>query len=83
MPKYKLSLQKLRKRLAAFGVTENKARGKGSHTLFEKVTDEGYRSFPVPTTRKDVLDCYVKAIRRKFKLMPEDGMSDEEFFLGR
>lgn len=34
MAKHKLTLRKLRQRLAAFGITEDPARGKGSHTVF-------------------------------------------------
>jgi len=75
-----LTLKQLRKRLAAFGVNEDPSGGKGSHTVFWKTLPDGTYTYPVPTTRKDVLPCYVKGARRRFRLMPEDGISDEEFF---
>ena len=80
MAKHKLTLRKLRQRLAAFGVSEDPARGKGSHTVFMKTFENGTFTYTVPTTRKDVLDCYVKGCRRRFKLMPEVGVSDGQFF---
>jgi predicted RNase H-like HicB family nuclease len=36
-------------------------------------------TYPVPD-KQDVLPCYVKGARRKFRLIPEDGVSDDEFF---
>ena len=77
-----LTLKQLRKKLAEFGVSEDPSGGKGSHTVFWKTFSDGTYTYPVPTTRKDVLPCYVKGCRRRFKLMPEDGISDEEFFDG-
>ena len=29
---------------------------------------------------KDVADCYVKGVRKKLRLRPEDGVTDDEFF---
>jgi hypothetical protein len=58
---------------------EDPSRGKGGHTLFFKVFPEGVFSYPIPV-RKDVLPCYVKGCRKKFRLAPEDGVSDEDFF---
>jgi hypothetical protein len=55
------------------------ARGKGSHVLFFKDLDDGRYSYPVPN-RDDVLPAYVKGCRKKFRLLPEDGVSDDEFF---
>ena len=75
-----LTLKQLRQRLAAFGVDENPGGGKGSHTLFEKTFADGTYTYPVPTSRKDVLPCYVKGCRKRFRLTAEDGVSDEEFF---
>ena len=73
-------LKKLRKILASYGVSEDESRGKGSHTLFYKRFPEGEFSYPVPTDDKDVLDCYVKGCRKKFRLTKADGISDSEFF---
>lgn len=79
MSKHRIKLNDLRRILASYGVNESPNRGKGGHTLFWKEFSEGRFSFPVPN-RKDVLPCYVKGARRKFHLMPEDGVSDDEFF---
>jgi len=75
-----LTLKVLRKRLRAFDVSEDRSKGKGSHTVFEKDFPDGKRSFPVPTTRKDVAPCYVKGCRRAFRLTAEDGVTDAEFY---
>lgn len=79
MGKHRVKLHDLRRILASFGVEEDQSAGKGSHTKFFKQFPEGRFSYPVPLS-KDVLDCYVKGCRRKFRLMPENGISDEDFF---
>jgi hypothetical protein len=73
-------LKKLRKILASFGVSEDPSRGKGSHTLFYKKFEDGEFSYPVPTSDKEVNDCYVKGCRKKFRLTKDDGVSDDDFF---
>jgi hypothetical protein len=75
-----LSLKKLRRALLAFGVQEDSSRGKGSHTYFFKTIDGGEVGYPIPTNRNPVLVCYVKGSRRKFRLTPEDGVTDNEFY---
>jgi len=75
-----LTLKQLRRALASYGVAEDPSRGKGSHTLFFKIIDGGRYTYPVPTTRDPVLECYVKGARRKFRLTKEDGITDEDFF---
>jgi len=75
-----LKLRDLRSILRRFGVEEDASLGKGSHTTFLKRFPEGVFTFPVPTTRKDVLICYVRACRKKFRLQPEDGVSDKAFY---
>lgn len=79
MGKRRLKLSQLRRILASFEISVDERRGKGSHTLFWKQFDDGYVSYPVPN-RKDVLPCYVKGARRRFRLLPEDGVSDDNFF---
>lgn len=40
-------------------------------------------SYPIPYHGKendDIEGCYVRAIRRKFKLTPQDGVSDKDFY---
>ena len=75
-----IKLKTLRKRLLAFDVAEDASRGKGSHTLFLKTFEDGTFSYPVPTTRSDVLKCYVKGCRRAFRLTEADGVSDKQFY---
>lgn len=79
MAKHRLKLKDLRKILRSYDVEEEPGGGKGSHIKFRKQFDDGVFTYPVPNQR-DVLPCYVKGCRRRFRLMPEDGVSDEEFF---
>jgi hypothetical protein len=76
-----LKLSNLRKILRRFGVSEDQSMGKGSHTTFLKKFPEGVFSYPVPT-HGDVLVCYVKGCRKKFRLRAVDGVTDEEFYDG-
>lgn len=75
-----MTLKQLRKILRSFGVSEDPARGKGSHTLFSMEIDGRVFSYPVPTSRRDVLPCYIKGCREKFRLDAENGVSDKEFY---
>ena len=79
MAKHRLKLRELRRILSSYGVSEDSSAGKGSHTKFEKKFSDGSFSYPVPKD-KDVLPCYVTGCRKKFRLTPEDGVSDDEFF---
>jgi hypothetical protein len=79
MGKRRLKPRDLRKILRSFGVQEDSSRGKGGHTLFWIQFPDGLFTYPMPG-RSDVLPCYVKGARKKFRLTPEDGISDEEFF---
>ena len=49
------------------------------HPYFE---DPAGNKYPQPFTKDnaDVERVYVDAIRRKFRLTPEDGISDEQFY---
>lgn len=79
MAKRRLTFNELVRILRSFGVQADEAGGKGSHTKFWKQFPDGRFSYPVPHD-KEVLPCYVKGCRKKFRLMPEDGVSDEDFF---
>jgi hypothetical protein len=79
MGRHRLKLNDLRRILRSFGVSEVPSRGKGSHILFECTFEDGTFSYPVPN-QKDVKPCYVKGCRTRFRLLPEDGVSDEDFF---
>jgi hypothetical protein len=73
-------LRKLRKILKSFGAWEDESRGRGSHTMFFRNIDGSVYSYPVPTHKPEINDCYVKGVRKKFKLTAKDGVSDAEFF---
>jgi len=75
-----LPLKRLRKILRAFGVEEDPKRGKGSHTYFFKEFADGEQGYPVPTDRNPVLVCYVQGCRKAFRLRPENGVSDKQFY---
>lgn len=75
-----LKLRDLRKILTRYGVGENTSRGKGSHTVFFKRIGGGTYTYPVPTSGQDVLACYAKGCRVKFKLTEADGVTDAEFY---
>lgn len=48
--------------------------------MFFKEIDGEVFSYPVPTSKGDVLPCYVRGARKKFKLTKADGVSDEQFY---
>ncbi len=80
MGKRRLKLHDLRRILASFGVAEDKKAGKGSHTVFYRAMPDGVFTYPVPTHGKDVKPCYVKGCRKRFRLLPDDGVTDDDFF---
>ena len=80
MAKQRVTIHELRRILRRYGVVEDSSRGKGSHTLFDKQIDDGEFTYPISTHGQDVNPAYVKGTRRKFRLTPADGVSDDEFF---
>jgi predicted RNA binding protein YcfA (HicA-like mRNA interferase family) len=74
-----IKARRLREILKKFGVEWNPRKGKGSHGSFFKRMDGGMFTYPVPD-EKDVLVCYVRGCRKKFKLTAEDGIPDEQFY---
>ncbi len=75
-----LKLRELKRILKRYGIVENSSLGKGSHTTFVQVLPTGTFTYPVPTTRNDILICYIRGCRKKFGLTEEDGVSDKEFY---
>lgn len=73
-------LKKLRRILVSYGAWEEPNRGRGSHTMFKRNIGGGVFSYTFPTKRAEVNDCYVKGVRKKFKLTEADGVSDSDFF---
>lgn len=79
MGKQRLKLHELRKILASYGVQEDRGSGKGSHTTFIRSVGGRQFSYPMPTN-KDVKPCYVKGVRKRLRLLPTDGVADDDFF---
>ncbi len=75
-----LKMKQLKAILRRYGVTSSTQRGKGSHLLFSKAFPEGTVSYPVPTHGTDVMVCYVRGCRKKFRIRVQDGVSDQEFY---
>lgn len=67
--------------LKKFGLYIDTSRGKGSERMIVK-GNPPQLTYPIPfrTENDDVKRCYIRAIRQKFKLTPEDGVSDQEFY---
>ncbi len=72
-----LSFQKLTRILSRYGVSA--ARQRGSHVVFSRRFPEGVFTYPVPK-RKEVMVCYLQGCRRRFRLTPAHGITDEEFY---
>jgi hypothetical protein len=70
-----LKLRRLVQILQQFGIEWHPERGKGGHGMFVK----GNMGYPVPGD-KEVLICYVKGCRKKFKLTAKDSVPDEQFY---
>jgi hypothetical protein len=77
MPKHRITFQALKRILRSYDVDWRQ--GRGDHVVFFKQFEDGMFTYPVPE-RKDVLPAYIKACRKKFRLLPEHGVTDEEFF---
>lgn len=77
-----LKYRDLRAILKTFGIEENKRRGKGSERLFVGVVNGVVTSIPTKchSENDEKPVPVIHAIRRRFRLTPEDGISDEEFY---
>jgi hypothetical protein len=47
--------------------------------MFFRQLEDAVFSYPIPNQR-EINDCYVKGVRKKFKLTEKDGTTDEDFF---
>lgn len=67
--------------LKKFGLYIDTSRGKGSERMIVK-GNPPQLTYPIPfrTENDDVKRCYIRVIRQKFKLTPEDGVPDQEFY---
>lgn len=53
----------------------------GKHTIMKRTIDGVEYSYALPTiSGRRVKDIYEKKARRRFKLMPKDGTTDEDFY---
>jgi hypothetical protein len=77
-----VKLRVLRRILNHYQIAEDASKGKGSHTTFLKkdATGKVIALYTVPTTKSDVLVCYVKGCRKRFGLREEDGTIDRDFY---
>ena len=78
-----MKFRALKKVLRSFGIDAIIAKSRGHkrklHCLL--VNDKGDK-FPIPASGDgdDIERSYVNAARRKFKLTPEDGVTDDDFY---
>ncbi len=77
-----LKYRVLRKRLDRYGISENKRRGRASHRMFEGVVDGKIVRYPTKchSENEEKPVPVIEAIRRAFKLTPDRGVSDEDFY---
>ena len=77
-----LKYRVLRKILKSFGIEENARRGKGSERLFIGVVEGVVVSIPTKchSEHDEKPVPVINAIRRRFRLTEEDGVSDDEFY---
>lgn len=72
--------------VSKYGVSEDMQRAKGSERLWIRALPDGSkRSIPVTCHGPGYVIGVglIKAIRRRFLLTPQDGISDEEFYSRR
>ena len=69
-------------RVQRFGISENRSRGKGSHRMLMGVVAGQERAYPVACHNEGVTlsASIIRAIRRRFELTPDKGISDERFY---
>ena len=79
-----LKRRDLVRKIRTFGGTEDRKRGKGGDRLLmrpdpEKPTRTLRSTLGYHGSNKDIVDSVVSSIRRKLKMTPEHGVSDEEW----
>ena len=77
-----LTYRNMLRAVRRFGVDENKKRGKGSHRLLVGIVGGQIRRFPVPCHSEgdELSAAFIRAIRRRFELTPDKGVSDQQFY---
>jgi len=77
MAKRRLKFHDLERILGSFGVSVEAG---AKHMKFVQVREEGRFTYPVPYTKSEVNDCYVKGCRKRFLLTEEHGVTDDDFY---
>ena len=77
-----LTYRELRRRLRRFGILEDRTRGKGSERMFVGVVEERVVRFPTKchSEGQEKPVPVIEAIRRRFQLIEEHGVTDEDFY---
>ena len=78
-----VNFRKLKKKLAEYAIRWDPSVGHGSHGAFiglSRIT-KTREAYTLPKTQQREVDSkYLKPLRRAFELLPEHGVSDDEFF---
>jgi hypothetical protein len=77
-----LPYRALRKILKSFGIVEEKSRGKGSERMFAGVVGGRVERYPTKCHNEgdEKPKAVIKAIRRRFHLTEEFGVTDKDFY---
>jgi hypothetical protein len=77
-----LKYRDLRRRLKAYGIQENKVRGKGSERMFVGYVEGRLVTYPTKCHNEgdEKPTPVIEAIRRAFHLTEDDGVTDKEFY---
>lgn len=67
------------RKMRHFGVEVIAPTGGGSHFKLKKLIDRAWVIYPVARHNNRIDNVYVVKARRRFRLRPEDGVSDAEF----
>ncbi len=65
--------------LRRYHVEIDPSRGKGSHMMLRRIIEGIIRSYPLPD-RDEYNLSYVAALRRRFELTDEHGVTDDDFY---
>ena len=82
MADWPLKYRRLLRILRRFNVYAEKRRGKGSERMLCRMVDGRLERYPIRchSESEEKPRAVVKAIRRRFRLMKEDGIPDGEFY---
>ena len=78
-----MDFRKLKKKLSKYGLQWDPRIGSGSHGAFVGLsrTTKTREAYVLPKKQqREVHAKYLKLLRRAFELLPEHGVSDDEFF---